>query len=189
MARNSAESATARRGLAISGSAGRGKSTAALLIGRRRERVMRAKLNRYDDGFAPVVYSVVPPGTTPKMMMLAFVNFLSKNRRDFDDSAKRSSLVAKEVETITPARDDADPWRATNRVWKNLCFHGCWDTQRSEGAEKQAFLVDREEVETGSGVHDGAPAHSAELLDVSPSSRSLRSTVTVGRSAAAIHGG
>jgi hypothetical protein len=76
MARNSAESATARRGLAISGSAGRGKSTAALLIGRRHERMMRTKLNRYDDGFAPVVYTVVPPGTTPKMMMLAFANFL-----------------------------------------------------------------------------------------------------------------
>lgn len=76
MARNSAESATARRGLAISGSAGRGKSTAALLIGRRHKRVMRTKLNRYDDGFAPVVYTVVPPGTTPKMMMLAFANFL-----------------------------------------------------------------------------------------------------------------
>lgn len=76
MARNSAQSATARRGLAISGSAGRGKSTAALLIGRRHERMMRAKFNRYDDGFAPVVYTVVPPGTTPKMMMLAFANFL-----------------------------------------------------------------------------------------------------------------
>ena len=44
MARNSAASATARRGLAISGSAGRGKSTAALLIGRRHERTMRARL-------------------------------------------------------------------------------------------------------------------------------------------------
>jgi hypothetical protein len=33
------------------------------------------------------------------------------------DAALRSSLVAKEVEKIIPARDDADPWRATNRVW------------------------------------------------------------------------
>jgi Bacterial TniB protein len=76
IARNTAQTATARRGLAISGSAGRGKSTAALLIGRRHERIMRTKLGRDDDGFAPVVYSVVPPGTTPKMMMLAFANFL-----------------------------------------------------------------------------------------------------------------
>lgn len=76
IARNTAQTATARRGLAISGSAGRGKSTAALLIGRRHERTMRAKLGRDDDGYAPVVYTVVPPGTTPKMMMLAFANFL-----------------------------------------------------------------------------------------------------------------
>jgi TniB protein len=76
IARNTAQTATARRGLAISGSAGRGKSTAALLIGRRHERMMRTKLARDDDGFAPVVYTVVPPGTTPKMMMLAFANFL-----------------------------------------------------------------------------------------------------------------
>lgn len=32
-------------------------------------------------------------------------------------SAQRNSLVAREVETILPACDDADPWRATNRVW------------------------------------------------------------------------
>ena len=76
IARNTAQTATARRGLAISGSAGRGKSTAGLLIGRRHERMMRTKLGRDDDGFAPVVYTVVPPGTTPKMMMLAFANFL-----------------------------------------------------------------------------------------------------------------
>ena len=76
MARSSAPPATARRGLVISGSAGRGKSAAALLIGRRHERTMRAELGRYDDSFAPVVHTVVPPGTTPKMMMLAFANFL-----------------------------------------------------------------------------------------------------------------
>jgi hypothetical protein len=33
------------------------------------------------------------------------------------DAALRSSHVAKEVERIIPARDDADSWRATNRVW------------------------------------------------------------------------
>ena len=76
VARNTALSGTARRGLAISGSAGRGKSTAAMLIGKRHEKVMRKKLGRYDDGYAPVAYAVVPPGTTPKMMMLAFSNFL-----------------------------------------------------------------------------------------------------------------
>lgn len=32
-------------------------------------------------------------------------------------SAQRNLLVAREVEAILPACDDADPWRATNRVW------------------------------------------------------------------------
>lgn len=77
MARNTAKTATARRGLAMSGSSGLGKSTAALLIGKRHEKAMRKKTGRLDDNsYAPVVYAVVPPGTTPKMMMLAFANFL-----------------------------------------------------------------------------------------------------------------
>jgi hypothetical protein len=77
MARNTAKIATARRGLAMSGSSGLGKSTAALLIGKRHEKAMRKKTGRHDDNsYAPVVYAVVPPGTTPKMMMLAFANFL-----------------------------------------------------------------------------------------------------------------
>ncbi|ANN99422.1 Uncharacterised protein [Mycobacteroides abscessus subsp. massiliense] len=33
------------------------------------------------------------------------------------DAVLRSSFVAKEVEKIIPARDDAESWRATNRVW------------------------------------------------------------------------
>jgi hypothetical protein len=76
-ARNAAATATARRGLAISGSSGLGKSTSAMLLGKRHERAMLKKLGvSAGDGVAPVVYTVVPPGTTPKMMMLAFANFL-----------------------------------------------------------------------------------------------------------------
>ncbi|MCT7372459.1 hypothetical protein A7R75_25985 [Mycolicibacterium llatzerense] len=29
-------------------------------------------------------------------------------------------MVAREVEKIIPARDDADSWRATNRVWTTI---------------------------------------------------------------------
>jgi hypothetical protein len=76
LARNAAQTATARRGLALSGAAGLGKSTAALLIGKRHEKRMQAKTGRGDANHAPVVYAVVPPGTTPKMMMLAFANWL-----------------------------------------------------------------------------------------------------------------
>lgn len=32
-------------------------------------------------------------------------------------AAQRSALVAREVEKVIPARNDGDPWRATNRVW------------------------------------------------------------------------
>ncbi|WP_231497279.1 ATP-binding protein [Arthrobacter sp. MA-N2] len=77
IARNAASTATARRGLAISGAAGMGKSTAALLLGKRQERSERKPLGRQDDrGFAPVVYTVVPPATTPKMLMQAFAQWL-----------------------------------------------------------------------------------------------------------------
>ncbi|CPS21290.1 Uncharacterised protein [Mycobacteroides abscessus] len=38
------------------------------------------------------------------------------------DLTRRSSLVTREVEKIIPARDDADPWRATNRVWTAITF-------------------------------------------------------------------
>jgi hypothetical protein len=33
------------------------------------------------------------------------------------DDGKRHALTAREVEKIIPDRGDADPWRATNRVW------------------------------------------------------------------------
>ena len=33
------------------------------------------------------------------------------------DETQRRALTTKEVEKIIPNRGDADPWRATNRVW------------------------------------------------------------------------
>lgn len=77
LARNAASTATARRGFAVSGAAGMGKSTAALLIGKRHEKAERRRLDRIGDAaFAPVVYAVVPPAATPKMLMQAFANWL-----------------------------------------------------------------------------------------------------------------
>lgn len=77
LARNAASTATARRGLAVSGAAGLGKSTALLLIGKRHEKTERRRLDRFGDtAFAPVVYAVVPPAATPKMLMQAFANWL-----------------------------------------------------------------------------------------------------------------
>lgn len=77
LARNAATTATARRGIAVSGAAGMGKSTALLLIGKRHEKAERRRLNRTTDtAFAPVVYAVIPPATTPKMLMQAFAHWL-----------------------------------------------------------------------------------------------------------------
>lgn len=54
-----------------------GKSTAALLIGKRHEKAERRRLDRFDDvSFAPVVYAVIPPATTPRMLMQAFATWL-----------------------------------------------------------------------------------------------------------------
>jgi len=49
--------------------------------------------------------------------LLCLPGFLCAATDPDTDSALRSALVTQEVETIIPARDDADPWRATNRVW------------------------------------------------------------------------
>jgi hypothetical protein len=93
-ARGTAHSATARRGLAVSGPAGLGKSTAALYIGKRHERDVRDKAGREGDtSFAPVVYAVVPPGTTPKMLMLSFANWLGL----MTPSRATAQLIAEQV--------------------------------------------------------------------------------------------
>jgi hypothetical protein len=49
--------------------------------------------------------------------LLSSPGFLRAATDPHADLAQRSSLVVREVEKIIPARDDADPWRATNRVW------------------------------------------------------------------------
>ncbi|WP_275572496.1 hypothetical protein [Mycolicibacterium vanbaalenii] len=49
--------------------------------------------------------------------LLCLPGFLCAATDPDADSTLCSSLVAREVEKIIPARDDADPWRATNRVW------------------------------------------------------------------------
>lgn len=49
--------------------------------------------------------------------LLCSPGFLSAATDPDVDSGRRSVLVAKAVEAVIPARDDAEPWRATNRVW------------------------------------------------------------------------
>ena len=49
--------------------------------------------------------------------LLALPGFLCLATDPDTEAAQRSALVAREVEKVIPARDDADPWRAANRVW------------------------------------------------------------------------
>ncbi|MFX4270732.1 TniB family NTP-binding protein [Propionibacteriaceae bacterium Y1685] len=74
-ARVRTKSATAHRAFAISGRAGLGKSTTALTLGKKHER-QRRKLLGDGPEVTPVVYAVVPPGATPKMLMRAFATWL-----------------------------------------------------------------------------------------------------------------
>lgn len=77
-ARLAAKRSTAGRALAISGQAGVGKSTVAMLLGKKHEGSTRRKLGipAEDLSVAPVVYLVVPPGCTPKMLMSAVARWI-----------------------------------------------------------------------------------------------------------------
>lgn len=72
-----AQSATATRGIAVSGRSTLGKSTAVLAVGRQHELRCRRRQPDHDSDYAPVVYVVVPAGTTPKALMVAFSHFLN----------------------------------------------------------------------------------------------------------------
>ncbi|WP_242670165.1 hypothetical protein [Mycobacterium decipiens] len=49
--------------------------------------------------------------------LLALPGFLRAATDPDTDATQRNALVAREVEKVIPARNDAEPWRATNRVW------------------------------------------------------------------------
>jgi len=49
--------------------------------------------------------------------LLTSPGFLSAATDPGTGATERNALVAWEVEKIMPARNDSDPWRATNRVW------------------------------------------------------------------------
>ena len=73
--RNSVEAVGPRRGIAISGPSTVGKTTALLHLGRRHETWVRQTQADYP-GLQPVAYIVVPPASTPRMMLTAFARFL-----------------------------------------------------------------------------------------------------------------
>lgn len=70
-------STTTAKALAISGAPTLGKTTAVLWIARDHERRARLRMPHLtEDGYQPSIYIVTPPATTPKMLMVAFCNFL-----------------------------------------------------------------------------------------------------------------
>ncbi|HIW91252.1 MAG TPA: TniB family NTP-binding protein [Candidatus Corynebacterium avicola] len=96
-ARLAANRSTAGRTLAISGRAGVGKSTIAMLLGKKHETAVRRKLGLPADDLtvAPVVYLVVPPGCTPKMLMSAVSRWIGLPvRRGWDAPTITDHVVA-----------------------------------------------------------------------------------------------
>lgn len=117
-ARGSARSATAKRAFAISGRAGLGKSTTALNLGRRHERARRRTLGDGPD-VTPVVYAVVPPGATPKMLMRAFVTWLGMQvpqRVDAPTITDQVVRVMTEQQTSLVILDEVHNLRTTRTV-------------------------------------------------------------------------
>lgn len=77
-----------------------------------------SEINRRKNEFGiDAVDALTYPEQVKIARLLCSPSFLDKATDPDTDSAQRSSLVAQDVEKIIPVRDDADPWRATNRVW------------------------------------------------------------------------
>lgn len=63
------------------------------------------------------IYALTYPEQVKIARLLCLPGFLCAATDPDVDPALRSSLVTREVAKIIPTRGDADPWRATNRVW------------------------------------------------------------------------
>ena len=123
---NSVPSATARRGIAVSGSSTLGKSTAVLHLGRVHEQWQRAR-TATQAGIQPTVYVVVPAATTPKMLMQAIAGFLGLPVRVRDSTqaiTDRNAAVLAELRTSMVIVDEVHNLR----------------TSRSFGAEAASAL-------------------------------------------------
>lgn len=100
----------AAKTLSISGSPTLGKTTLATWIARDHERRERARYPTLGtDEFQPSVYVVTPPATTPKMLMIAFSNFLGiphARAITAQDLSHRVVLVLKSLRTSLVVLDE-----------------------------------------------------------------------------------
>ncbi|WP_414119771.1 TniB family NTP-binding protein [Corynebacterium nuruki] len=119
-ARLAAQRSTAGRTLALTGRAGVGKSTIAMLMGKRHEKAVRDKLDSSTpaESIAPVVYLVVPPASTPKMLMRAIARWIGMQVPRGWDAATildRTVAVLHELKTSMVIVDEVHNLR-TNRA-------------------------------------------------------------------------
>ena len=63
------------------------------------------------------------------------------------------------------------------RLPQNFLFNNLRDGERAERTEQEALLVEREEIDAGPGIHNGALTHE----DPCSSSKPLRSVSTSGK--------
>lgn len=117
-ARLAAKRATAGRTLALTGRAGVGKSTTAMLMGKRHEKIMRDKIHTVrDTDIAPVIYLVVPPGSTPKMLMAAvarWIGLIVPPRWDAPTIMEHAVAVLRELKTSMVIVDEVHNLRTNN---------------------------------------------------------------------------
>ncbi|MFI7529687.1 TniB family NTP-binding protein [Nocardia salmonicida] len=165
LAKNAFSTVTARRGLAISGLATLGKSTTAMLIGKRHERQTRLRHNRNDPNFAPVVYIVVQPAATPKMTMLTFCHFLGlvpRPRATAQELGEQVVRVLKDLRTSLVIVDEVH----------NL------HTNRSNGSEAASALKVFSERIDATFIYAGLDLLRTDLFD-GPFGRQIKGRMIV----------
>ena len=74
------------------------------------------------DAAAPAsdVDALTYPEQVKVARLLASPGFFRAATNSDTEVTQRSALVAREVEKVIPARDDADPWRATKETWSDF---------------------------------------------------------------------
>lgn len=108
------------RGIALSGAPSWGKTTAAITLARQHDRDQRARDRSTDDpDFQPTIYVVTPPATTPKMMMIAYCQFLGLPYRQRDTAqelADRVVFTLRKMRTSMVVVDEVHNLHSNRRI-------------------------------------------------------------------------
>ena len=108
------------RGIALSGAPSWGKTTAAITLARQHDRNQREKDRGVaDPDFQPTIYVVTPPATTPKMMMIAYCQFLGLPYRQRDTAqelADRVVFTLRKMRTSMVVVDEVHNLHSNRRI-------------------------------------------------------------------------